>query len=62
MKTREVSQVIYRDGLKTDRKMVVNVCAVCGDPFKGRVEAKACSPECTTQLRSISAKNRTKHP
>lgn len=61
MKTRHASAILLHNGKHAPRKTITHTCPICGDLFKGRFEAKACSPECTTQLRSISAKNRIKH-
>lgn len=58
MKVRECSRVLLYDGRTAARKVVDHECAVCGCMFIGRVEAKACSEECTRELRSRSARNR----
>jgi hypothetical protein len=58
MITRPASTVLQGNGNRLPRKLIVHRCAACGNPFLGRREAKACSQECTTTLRSTSAKNR----
>lgn len=58
IKIRRAIPVLQSDGNHCHRKLTEKTCAVCGEMFHGRDMVKACSPECTTMLRSISARNR----
>jgi len=60
MKYRPCSDVLQQSGRYCKRTTETKVCAVCGEAFLGRKEAKACDAECTTKLRSLSARNRRK--
>lgn len=58
IKIRRAIPVLQADGNHCHRKLTEKTCAVCGEKFQGRDTVKACTPECTTKLRSISASNR----